>query len=822
MTVSSSTARADYNGNSVTVDFAVPFRFLLDTDLQVLRTQAGVSTTLTLNSLGADGYFVTGAGQPSGGNVRTVSAPTGAPLQKITILRSVDRTQLTDYIPNDAFPAESHERALDKLTMIVQEQDEILTRALTLPAGLPGLSVSLPVPESLEGLRWNASATGLENFVISPFSAPSGAANVGFQPPDVLSTAMTVAEGLSNGVSVAWYATTAQLAIDATAATQAAIAYAYLSGRNAVYFPGGKTYRFAAASASIDPGVGPIAFYGDGPSSLLIFEEGTSTDANVENRKNLFKSISIVAKGAIEFRNLWLQGTWSQAGYPSGQGGAPFMLYNYDEVVITGCRVTNMRSYVMVNEFCKNARVIGNTFDKNARDNCRFRSTFNVQVIGNRFSHCDDDAVALHCNITVTGGDIREGLLIADNLFEDCAGIQIIGGRMVNVRGNILRRCKQNGILIYTAPGVASEGDNSIFNIAVTDNHIFDMLNDSPFVAAVSQCIGVYARSAEGGSSTGGIIPGQNNVATGVFPLPWNSRNGAYTGAVDSVPPPFFVRVQNNIIARTLPAVATYSVWGYGSCYAGDGPQNPAVIDTSLRPGTGILLGGQVRKAIVSGNVVSHVGTCIGFDAEAGSNFGLDDILVSNNSLSDFNAAAVNIPNPGAARHINLDIRHNLMDGDPYHISANRGTLGTWLADTVPSVINCTSHQGVRLEQNKIRNVARVVNNGGGGLIALKDNVLRCDPSVTGFSTANKGIGNPPRADDAFRYEIVDSDPTSATYGNLTSAILPFAGSIPTTGKYVAGTFVRAASGTALFGWQRLTTGTAHTAGVDWKTVVLT
>jgi hypothetical protein len=608
---------------------------------------------------------------------------------------------------------------------------------------------------------------------------------------------------------------------DDTAATLLAVADAIANGREGVYFPGGYTYRFAASSASIDPGVGPITFYGDGDSSVILFEEGSDGGA-ILDRKSLFRNTADVPKGSIVFRDLKFLGTWEEAGFPSGQGGATMLLNHYDELVITGCTFTNLRSYVMVNEYIRNARVLNNTFDKNARDNVRLRSTFNVQVIGNRFSHSDDDAVALHSNISATGGDIREGIIVSGNLFEDCPAVQIIGGRMVSVTDNILRRCKQNGILVYTSVPTANEGDNGMFSVTVSDNQIFDMLNDNPFSSPVSSAIAVYSRPAEGGSSTSGIIPGQNNVATGTFPLPWNNRNTAYTGTVDSVAPLFFVRIQNNSIVRTLPAVATYSLWGYGNTYAVDGPQNPAVVDASLRPSNGIILGGQVRKSIISGNLIAHVGTCLGMDAEAGSNFGLDDVLVTNNLFSDFSSAVVNIPNPGAARHVNLDIRHNMIDGDPYHISSNRGTLGTWLADTVPSVINNTSHQGVRLEQNKIRNVARIVNNGGGALVAVKDNVLRCDPTTTGFSTSNKGIGNCPRADDAYRYEITDSDPTSANYGNILTPILPFSAAMPAANKYVAGTFIRASAGTTLLGWQRLTTGSAHVAGTDWKTVVLT
>lgn len=124
MTVQNSTSSASYNGNGVTVVFTVPFRFLSNDHLLVTRTDVatGVVTPLVLDSIGPNGYSVQGAGAPSGGTVTTVTAPTGAPvLQRIDIKRNVPITQLTDYIANDDFPAESHESALDKLTMICQQ-----------------------------------------------------------------------------------------------------------------------------------------------------------------------------------------------------------------------------------------------------------------------------------------------------------------------------------------------------------------------------------------------------------------------------------------------------------------------------------------------------------------------------------------------------------------------------------------------------------------------------------------------------------------------------------------------------------------------------
>jgi hypothetical protein len=119
MTVSSSVNRNDYAGNGSTTNFAVSFRFLQNSDVKAtLRDASGVETL----QVETTNYALTGAGDAGGGTlVMLVAPPTGTTL---TIQRDVPATQETDYVENDEFPAESHEDALDKLTMLVQQNIE--------------------------------------------------------------------------------------------------------------------------------------------------------------------------------------------------------------------------------------------------------------------------------------------------------------------------------------------------------------------------------------------------------------------------------------------------------------------------------------------------------------------------------------------------------------------------------------------------------------------------------------------------------------------------------------------------------------------------
>ena len=127
MTVSTTTAKSGpYAGSGTTGPFTVGFRFLENSHILVVKNVAGVETNLVLDT----DYTVTGAGASSGSVTLATALATG---QTLTIVRNVPTTQETDYVAGDSFPAESHERALDQLTMIAQQLKEEVDRSAKLP-----------------------------------------------------------------------------------------------------------------------------------------------------------------------------------------------------------------------------------------------------------------------------------------------------------------------------------------------------------------------------------------------------------------------------------------------------------------------------------------------------------------------------------------------------------------------------------------------------------------------------------------------------------------------------------------------------------------
>lgn len=154
MTVSTTSGRVAYTGNGSTQNFAVTFEFNVAADLKVY--QNGTLKTLTTH------YTVSG-GSGSTGTVSFITAPANG--QSVVILDDPAVTQATDYTPNDPFPAESHERALDKLTRLARRLKDRLDRAFTLAdSDTSGASVALPSPTSLGIIGWNLSADALVNY----------------------------------------------------------------------------------------------------------------------------------------------------------------------------------------------------------------------------------------------------------------------------------------------------------------------------------------------------------------------------------------------------------------------------------------------------------------------------------------------------------------------------------------------------------------------------------------------------------------------------------------------------------------------------------
>lgn len=159
MTVQSETSKVIYSGNGSTTVFSTVFAFLNNADVKVVLTNT--SNIETLLSIGTH-YTLTGAGGASG-NVTMITAPASG--EKLTIYREPPITQGTDYINGDSFDAESHEKALDKLTHIVQSLFEKVSRTVKIPISSTA-SINIPSATPNSAIGWNGAGTELINLAV--------------------------------------------------------------------------------------------------------------------------------------------------------------------------------------------------------------------------------------------------------------------------------------------------------------------------------------------------------------------------------------------------------------------------------------------------------------------------------------------------------------------------------------------------------------------------------------------------------------------------------------------------------------------------------
>lgn len=133
MTVSTTTARLSFSGDGTNAALTISFPFIDAADLLVTRRvlATGAETVMVLTT----DYTVTG-GSFATGTVTVVDGATDFPGGSTVdwiITRNTPQSQLTDYVENANFGAESHEQALDKVTYLAIDRQELIDRTLKVP-----------------------------------------------------------------------------------------------------------------------------------------------------------------------------------------------------------------------------------------------------------------------------------------------------------------------------------------------------------------------------------------------------------------------------------------------------------------------------------------------------------------------------------------------------------------------------------------------------------------------------------------------------------------------------------------------------------------
>lgn len=318
MTISSDIDRDQQSTNGVTAVFTVPFRILDATHLRVIRSGGGsLDVEFVLNS---DFTVVAGG-------VNSPVTILGPPLiagYTLTFLRNVPATQEADYVENDPFPAASHEGALDKLTMIIQQARERLNRAMVLAETLTGYSAALPTPVTGQALAWGPSGivngdfagagdlTLRNNLAVPTAGDTLGANLVGYLAPGVgaIETNMhRVTRALLPTVQL--YASAGH-AVDAATFTRAFAAHDAIRVPAGLYEISGDITCTGKPLTIIGDGIGvtEIRFTGNGG---IKFTGGAQTDFG----PNVLNVIGLTLTTTVANTQPAIQATWT------GGSGAP-------------------------------------------------------------------------------------------------------------------------------------------------------------------------------------------------------------------------------------------------------------------------------------------------------------------------------------------------------------------------------------------------------------------------------------------------------------------------------------------------------------------
>lgn len=324
MTVETDDDRAQFATNATTGPWTVPYYFLADSELAVTYTNAtGVDTLLVLNV----DYTVAGAGVAGGGTITTTQAYAAG--GQLVIVRNVEFVQPIEYLEGDGFPAKTHERGLDRLTMIAQQLREIVARTIHFPASYGGSTevgdvatrggklLSFDIVTGALAYVTGASGSALD--LATQLQGSNGAGLSGFNPTVSYVTA-TIGQRLEEQISPSSFPWLAKAdGTDAGAAINACLAWA-ATKKLRVEMPSGK---FSTTIPIVHPPGVHVQAAGSGGYTALT---GAAAGATIIEYSGAGDTWTVDVAGIV--RDLQVRPTnyaavgYSLANYPAGTGNA--------------------------------------------------------------------------------------------------------------------------------------------------------------------------------------------------------------------------------------------------------------------------------------------------------------------------------------------------------------------------------------------------------------------------------------------------------------------------------------------------------------------
>lgn len=509
MAVQSDTSRISYAGNnSTTTSYAVPFVFLENSHLKAIaKTSAGVETVVTLTNH-------TGAGNVNGGTVRTaVAIPATSTL---TIYRDVPITQTTTYAEGGDFPAASHERALDKLTQISQQNARKLGSALRLSEANqigelnPPLTNQQHILSSVGGAppSWQA----LPSLSIGPVIATGS------------TTARSVQDRFADVVNVKNFGAVGNGVADDTAAIQSAINNT--SPWGTIFIPEGVYRVTSTITLPASSGLNGLKIAGIGNGTVIKPASGVTTVFDALGDFASFDSLQIdgsLTSGAIGivFRGDNNNNYVSVTNCFFGTISIGIQLRT-DSWTVARCQFTNATTAID----CANWAMNGSCYDN--------------YTLGGTTS------IRLRTDTGAASPQQPEGVRIFSNCFLNTAtgarAIDIRSGLEVSIFNNIIDQTGSAGFAIYAQP----DSGQTISHLKIRDNWLKAGPTASGYGVWVSMGSGNNANNVflEGNTITSTTVASTGIAMTNVSGY-WVTNNHFYGTGTNTLTNPLVIVTSN-------------------------------------------------------------------------------------------------------------------------------------------------------------------------------------------------------------------------------------------------------------------------------------
>lgn len=606
---------------------------------------------------------------------------------------------------------------------------------------------------------------------------------------------------------------------DDTLSIQTALNTATAAGQS-LFFPAGN-YFSSTGGITLNPNVNII---GQGQGTT-VFTLGNNATAAY-----FFYSGSNAFPGLYQFSDFTITGSWLTN---QTTNGLALIVLNFATtptptsiVTFNNIEVSYSRGFGIVTDVTARSEARDCYVHHTIRDGISFNDTQDKIFINCQVEHTADNALSGHVVNGFGQTPVTSRLTMENCRMIDTYGASFLGVSEATVSNVYCARSKGIGFSIGSFILAPNSGYISTRHISIKNLVIEDTINQSVLgtgTAAVGLQLGSYTSI---GSSLP-ALPLRPNINANIIPPESYIYNLGNASNTVTVPNGAGWDVQA-IIRQTLPAVTKYSDWGFGEMFGLTGWVDPAITEANLGI-QGIVLFNGLRDARIKAIVEPRSGGV--FISEASSpDYLYQNVIFENCS---FVRCVGSVINSDAVSSDTQDIKflNCWFDVDPRFESADRAKTageynGKWQLASVTAIVQAATYiTGIGFENCHFRN-CQSLDTSGAPVNYYGINYLHCAPSVVGGSSSNAGIGDIKPAGGNFAYVVEVCDPRqTGSYNNILTVQTFDAVSIPTTGTWVQGAFVRkntpvVVSGKVTLGWARLTTGSTNINGTDWSPVL--